>query len=84
MLITIILQTFLFSSGMIFNKKLIQFSAIAVYSGMLLFFFLVLLSDVKFTSEAFVNSLNYQNFIDKSNLAPLITTRWNYFCIFLY
>ena len=37
--LTIILQTFLFSVGMIFNKRLIQFSAIAVYSGMLLFFF---------------------------------------------
>ena len=38
-IIAIFLQAFLFSTGMIFNKKLIQFSALAVYSGMLLFFF---------------------------------------------
>ena len=37
--LTIIIQSLLFSSGMNFNKKLIQFSAIAVYLGILLFFF---------------------------------------------
>ena len=71
--IAILLQTILFSLGMNFNKKIIKFSAIAVYSGMLLFFFSVLLSDVKFTTDTFVNSLNYTNFIDKNNLMPLIT-----------
>ena len=72
-ILVIIIQTYLFSSGMIFNKKLIQISAIAVYSGMILFFFSVLLSDVNLTLEAFTNSLNYENFIDTKNLAPLIT-----------
>ena len=38
--ISILLQTFLFSVGMIFNKKIIRFSAITVYFGMFLFFFL--------------------------------------------
>ena len=37
-LIVIIIQFFLFSRGMNFNKKLIKFSAITVYAGMLLFF----------------------------------------------
>jgi nucleobase:cation symporter-1, NCS1 family len=72
-IISIIIQTFLFSSGMNFNKKLIQFSVITVYAGMLLFFFSVLLSDVKVTSNAFINILDYKNFFDMSNLAPLIT-----------
>ena len=76
------IQTYLFSSGMIFNKKLIQFSAIAVYSGMLLFFFSVLLSDVKVTLEAFMNSLNYVSFIDINNLAPLITVSGAVFAYF--
>ena len=71
--IAIILQTILFSMGMNFNKKLITFSAIAVYSGMLLFFFSVLLSDVKFTTEIFINSLTLTNFFDKNNLIPFIT-----------
>ena len=63
-IVAIILQTFLFSVGMTFNKKIIKFSAIVVYFGMLLFFFSVLLSDVKFTTNAFINSLDYRNFVD--------------------
>ena len=80
--IAILLQTILFSLGMNFNKKIIKFSAIAVYSGMLLFFFSVLLSDVKFTTDTFVNSLNYTNFIDKNNLMPLITVAGTIFAYF--
>ena len=38
-IIAILLQTYLFSLGMIFNRKIIKFSAIVVYLGMLLFFF---------------------------------------------
>ena len=85
-IIAIILQTLLFSSGMIFNKKLIKFSAILVYLGMLLFFFSVLLSDVKFTSYSFLNSLDYRNFIDLNNLGPLVTvtgTTFAYFSIII-
>ena len=85
-LIAIFLQTFLFSVGMIFNKKIIQFSAIAVYLGMLLFFLSVLLSDVKFTTNAFINSLDYGNFIDLKNLGPLVTvagTTFAYFSIII-
>ncbi len=78
----IILQTFLFSVGMIFNKRLIQFSAITVYSGMILFFFSVLLSDVKFTSYAFVDSLNYENFINLNNIVPIITVTGTTFAYF--
>ena len=57
-IISIILQLYLFSKGMNFNKKLIKFSAITVYSGMMLFFFSVFLNDVKFTSNAFLNILD--------------------------
>ena len=80
--IAIILQGFLFSSGMNSNKKIITTSAIAVYLGMLLFFLSVLLSDVKFTSQAFLNILNTENFINKSNLAPLITVTSTMFAYF--
>jgi nucleobase:cation symporter-1, NCS1 family len=81
-IIIIIFQLYLFSLGMVFNKKLIQFSAVAVYLGMLLFFFSILLSDVKLTSEAFIKSLNYKNFIDLNNLAPLITVTGTIFAYF--
>ena len=65
-LVTIIFQGFLFTTGMNFNKKIITFSAIAVYIGMLFFFLSVLLNDVKFASNAFLNSLNFSNFLDKN------------------
>ena len=78
----ILIQGFLFSSGMVFNKNLIKFSAIAVYLGMVIFFFSILLNDVKFTSNAFINSLNYENFITKSNILPLITVTGIVFAYF--
>ena len=37
--ITIIIQGFLFSSGMLFNKKIIKFSALSVYFGIIIFFY---------------------------------------------
>ena len=81
-ILTILVQMFLFSRGMIFNKKLIKFSALSIYLGMLLFFFSIFLSDVKFTSEIFINSLNYQNLIDQDNLVPLFSVAGSIFAYF--
>ena len=78
----IILQGFLFSIGMNMNKKIIIFSAITVYLGILLFFLSVLLSDVKFTSQAFLNLLNTENFLNKNNFGPLITVTSTVFAYF--
>mgnify|MGYP001224749504 FL=1 len=85
-IIAIIFQGFLFSVGMNMNKKIIIFSAITVYLGILLFFLSVLLSDVKFTSNAFLNLLNTENFLNKNNFVPLITvtsTVFTYFSIII-
>ena len=79
---TIIFQGFLFSNGMNFNKKIIIFSALSVYLGLLLFFLSVLLNDVKFTSKAFVDMLNLENFLDKNNIGPLITVTSTIFAYF--
>ena len=81
-LITISLQTFLFSIGMNFNKKLMKISAITVYLGMLTFFFVVFLNDVKLTSIAFVNTLNFSNFLNVKNLAPTLTVAGTIFAYF--
>jgi NCS1 family nucleobase:cation symporter-1 len=81
-IIVIIIQTFLFTVGMNFNKKLIQFSAVTVYVGMLLFFFSVLLSDVKFTLTAFIDILDYNKFFDLNNLGPLVTVAGTIFAYF--
>ena len=80
--ISFVLQAFLFSTGMIFNRKIIRFSAITVYIGLVIFFFSVFLNDVKFTSQAFMNSLDFENFIDVDNVAPLITVTGTIFAFF--
>ncbi len=80
--ITIILQTLFFTVGIQYNKKIINFSAITVYAGILFFFFVVLLSDVKITTEAFSNIFNLNNFIDVNNLAPLLTVAGTIFAYF--
>ena len=84
--VAILFQGYLFSIGMKFNKKIITFSALSVYMAMLTFFLSVLLSDVKFTSESFLNALDLRNFFDKNNLVPLITvagTTFAYFSIII-
>ena len=80
--IAIIFQTLLFSVGIQYNKKLINYSAIAVYVGMICFFFVVFLSDVKITAQAFSNIINLDNFLDKNNLAPLLTVAGSIFAYF--
>ena len=80
--LTMFFQVYLFSYGMNFNKRLINFSAVSVYLGIIAFFLIVFLSDVKFTTNAFLNTLNFNNFIDKNNLAPLITVTGTLFAYF--
>ena len=81
-LLAILVQVFLFNAGMNFNKKIIKFSALAVYLGMLLFFFSVLLTDVKFTTKIFKNILDLSNFIDVNNFIPIITVGGTVFAYF--
>ena len=81
-ILVILLQVFLFSVGMVFNKKLIKFSAITVYSGIFMCFLIVLLSDVKTTSLSFVDSFIYQNIFDQKNLLPLLTVAGTIFAYF--
>ncbi len=81
-IIAVTFQALLFSVGMNFNKTLIRLSALAVYSGIILFFFSVLLNDVKLTTKAFLSSLNFVNFIDLNNIAPLLTVAGTIFAYF--
>ena len=81
-IIAISLQTFLFSKGMNFNKRFIKFSAVSVYIGMIMFFFIVLLNDVKLSSKAFTEILNLENFRNINNFVPLITVAATVFTFF--
>jgi len=80
--LTIVLQAFFFSKSHQFNRSIIKFSAITVYSGMLFFFLVVLLYDVKTVSTAFADIFSLSNFLDKSNIAPLITVAGTIFAYF--
>jgi NCS1 family nucleobase:cation symporter-1 len=81
-IIVIIFQTLMFSVGVQFNKKLVNYSAIIVYAGILLFFFIVLLSDVKITTKAFVGILDFNNFLNSNNIAPIIAVAGTIFAYF--
>ena len=81
-IIVIFFQAKMFSVGIQFNKKLINISAITVYLGMILFFFIVFLSDVKVTTLAFAEILNFRNFLDINNLAPILTVSGTIFAYF--
>ncbi|MDA9604887.1 cytosine permease [Candidatus Pelagibacter sp.] len=81
-ILTIFLQAILFSRGHQFNKLIIIFSAIAVYFGMMLFFLVVLLLDVKFVYQAFVEIFTFNNIFIKSNIVPLLTVAGTVFAYF--
>ena len=76
------LQAFLFSKSHHFNRSIIKFSAIIVYCGMLLFFLVVLLYDVKIVSAAFADIFSLPNIIDKNNIVPLVTVAGTIFAYF--
>jgi NCS1 family nucleobase:cation symporter-1 len=81
-IIVIIFQTLIFSIGAQFNKKLVNYSAIIVYAGILLFFFAVFLSDVKITANAFISILDFNNFLDTDNIVPILTVAGTIFAYF--
>ena len=82
LIICILMQIYVFSKGMVYNKKIINFSAIAVYLGMLFFFILILLSDVKLTTQAFIEILKFENFLSYNNIIPTITVAGTIFAYF--
>ncbi len=83
-ILSILLQAVLFSNGMKINRKIILYSAVSVYFGMILFFLTVLLNDVKLTTNSFYNLLDLENFTDINNLGPLITVIGTTFAYFSF
>ena len=80
--VTVIMQAFFFSKGHKFNRSIIKFSALTVYSGMLLFFLVVFLNDVKITTAAFSNIFSTNNVFDFNVLFPLLTIAGTVFAYF--
>tara|TARA_B110001452_G_scaffold7173_1_gene6437 strand:+ start:1803 stop:3260 length:1458 start_codon:yes stop_codon:yes gene_type:complete len=81
-ILAILLQAFLFSKNHRFNRLIINSSAMIVYSGMLIFFLVVLLLDVKFVWQAFTDIFTFNEIFVKSNIAPLITVAGTIFAYF--
>ena len=81
-ILTLVLQVFLFSKSHQFNRTIMRFSAITVYSGMLFFFLVVLLYDVKTVSAAFANIFLFSNIFNANNIAPIITVAGTIFAYF--
>ena len=72
----------MFSVGINFNKKLINYSAIVVYGGMIIFFLGIFLSDVKLTSQAFAELLDYENLTNNENIFALLSVAGAIFAYF--
>ncbi len=84
--IAILFQAYLFSQNFKFKKKIINLSALTVYFGMLIFFLIVLLTDLHLVTKAFSEILRIENFFQKNNLIQIITiagTIFAYFSIIL-
>ncbi len=81
-LTVILFQGFLFSKSFKFKRKIINVSAITVYFGMLVFFLVVLLTDLKMVVGAFSEILNIKNFFQKENFIPILTVAGTIFAYF--
>ena len=81
-ILTIFLQGYLFSKDFRYKKKIINLSSVVVYSGLLLFFLIVLLTDVKYVFGSFADIFIITNFFEKENLVPLITVAGTVFAYF--
>jgi nucleobase:cation symporter-1, NCS1 family len=85
-LLAIIFQIYLFSKSHRFNKLFINFSAIFVYFGIILFFLVVILYDYQYVTQGFLDLFIYENFFVEANIIPVITiasTIFSYFSIIL-
>ena len=81
-IISILLQVYLFSKSQRYNRLIINFSAISVYSGMILFFLVVLLYEYEYVTSAFIDIFTFNNFFIKENIKPLMGVAGTIFAYF--
>ena len=80
----IFLQIYLFRKGQIFNKIIINISAIFVYIGLILFCAIIASTNLVDVVDSFKDLLVFDNVISKSNILPFLTvfgTMFAYFSI---
>ena len=86
LIITFLIQFYLFTSGQIRNRKFISFSAIFVYIGLVVFLITIVSENYNELINSLKISTNTKNFISKENIIPIITiagTMFAYFSILL-
>jgi len=82
----LLIQYIIFSNGQFTNRVFIKFSALFVYSGLILFLLIIISENFNEVSNSLKLSLNTENFIAKSNFVPLMTvigTMFAYFSIII-
>ena len=83
-LFAIFFQIYLFRKGQIFNKIIINISAIFVYIGLILFCAIIASTNLVDVVDSFKDLLVFDNVISKSNISPFLTvfgTMFAYFSI---
>ena len=80
--LTLFLQYFIFSNGISRNRSFINFSAMFVYFGLVLFLIIIVSENYNELISSFKLSLNPDNAISKSNLFPLMTVTGTMFAYF--
>ena len=84
LVLVLLIQYFLFSRGQYFYKSFINFSAFFVYFGLILFLIIIISENYQELSNLFKVTFNYENFVAKNNIMPLlgvIGTMFAYFSI---
>ncbi len=83
---TLLIQYWFFSSGQSRNRSFINFSALFVYFGLIVFLIIVISENYNEISSSIKLSLNINNTISKNNLIPLLSvvgTMFAYFSIII-
>ena len=86
LLLTLLIQFLIFSNGINTNRLFINFSALFVYFGLILFLIVILSEHYNELLSSFKLSLNIDNAISRNNLLPLLTitgTMFAYFSILI-
>ena len=79
---TLLIQYWLFSRGQSKNRSFINFSALFVYFGLVLFLIIIVSENFNEVSNNLKLSLNFENFFSKGNILPIISIAGTLFAYF--
>jgi len=86
LILTFVIQYFLFTNGQRFNQRFLQFSAIFVYLGLFIFFLILTSENHTQIFQSLKSNTTDGNFFSRSNILPFVVltgTIFSYFSIVL-